>query len=175
MEDDTITAVLDLPDWWTVPDDESLQDTYGIHREQGKGNLHYLFTEVSNGYDRMFDGIEYILSTNLEVERIKELFKQKVDELKKVFVSYPYDDLATLEFAFRKKKGLVPAVIPQNEPEEATETEAPEPEEEVVKPLPKPKPKPKATPKPKPAPVREPAPQPAGNDLLAYAESMASE
>lgn len=162
LEDDAISAVLDLPKGWLVPDDESLRSNYGVIKRTGPNNIQYFFTEVNNGYDRLFDCIEYILTTNQEVEKIKDLFKVKAAELKKLFNEKTYDELLGLEFTFKPVKKPSGKRKPAKPVEDKTVVEK---LEEISKPEPKKK---EIIVDEEP----EPAPPADGNDLLAFAESM---
>ena len=159
LEDDAISAVLELPEGWVFPDDKVVADTYGVIRRVN-GSQQYLFTEVSNGYERLFDCIEYVISSNIEVERIKELFSQKVLELKELFTQKTYDELQGLEFVLKPvKKPAVGKKVVKPKVEKPAVVEEP-------KPTPAPPPAPKQPKKQNPPVSKQ------EDDLLAFAEGL---
>lgn len=61
-------------------------------------------TELANGFDKIFDAVEYTIRFNMEAQERLTLFNEKVEELKKLFVEESLERLKTLSFVLDKKK-----------------------------------------------------------------------
>ena len=72
--------------------------------------------------DELFDLIDDTIEANMEMEKKRELYKEKVGELKELFLSdITFDKLSTLQFTFPKqKKGK--SAKPKDEPRDIYET-----------------------------------------------------
>ena len=64
----------------------------------------YFFTSMENGFDKVFDAIEYNINFNKEAQIKVSLLKEKIDELKDIFENEDIETLKTLEFKYKKKK-----------------------------------------------------------------------
>ena len=64
----------------------------------------YFFSKMEEGFDRIFDAIDYNISFNKEAEVKVSLLKEKIEELKTIFENEDVDTLKTLEFKYKRKK-----------------------------------------------------------------------
>lgn len=90
--------------------------------------LYYYADSKLSSYDEIFDLIEETIKANNEMRLKIELLKTKVEELKELFSSTPYEDLQHLKFSIEKpkktrvrKKSTRKEKTPQNTPEQARE------------------------------------------------------
>lgn len=68
----------------------------------------YFYTELLNGFDVVFDAIEYNINFNQQAEERIALLKQKIDELREIFDREDIETLKTIEFKYKvpKKKNV---------------------------------------------------------------------
>ena len=65
----------------------------------------YWYVAHIEDVDELFDLIDETIEVNQELERKRELYKQKVNDLKELFLSdVTYEKLCTLEFTFARQK-----------------------------------------------------------------------
>jgi hypothetical protein len=113
---------------WVVPNNEI------ISKEKGEGDENYymFFSQQEGvGIDELLDHAESIIHLNVEKEKKNELFKVKVNELKKLFQTNPLTKLEKMKFVL----GSTP-ITTDFDPEEINlddevEVPLPEPKEEV--------------------------------------------
>ena len=75
--------------------------------------LFYFFAEMSCGFDKIFDAIEYNIKFNEEAQAKVNLLRGKIEELRTIFETEDIEVLKTLEFKYKKKK--VKEVKPKKE------------------------------------------------------------
>ena len=61
-------------------------------------------TESANGFEKIFDAVEYTIRFNMEAQERLTLFNEKVEELKKLFVKESLERLRTVSFVFDKRE-----------------------------------------------------------------------
>lgn len=66
--------------------------------------FYYFFANLSVGFDKVFDAIEYNIQFNLEAQAKVNLLRSKIDELRDIFEKEDIDTLKTLEFKYKQKK-----------------------------------------------------------------------
>lgn len=103
IEEGAITLALKFPTKWTIPDAEFLKTQYNVVAGVTPYGVIY-GTESANGFEKIFDAVEYTIRFNMEAQERLTLFNEKVEELKKLFVGEPLEKLRTLNFVFDKKK-----------------------------------------------------------------------
>ena len=103
IEEGAITLALKFPAKWTIPDAEFLKTQYNVVAGVTPYGVIY-GTESANGFEKIFDAVEYTIRFNMEAQERLTLFNEKVEELKKLFVKEPLEKLRTLNFVFDKKK-----------------------------------------------------------------------
>jgi hypothetical protein len=81
----------------------------------------YFFTDLSNGFERVFDAIDYNINFNEEAQIKVALLREKIEELKDIFENEDIDTIKTLEFKYKKKK-TKQVKAKNNEPSETSES-----------------------------------------------------
>jgi hypothetical protein len=103
VEDNIVFVQTKFPSNWTIS--EFLEESFGVQGVvDAKKNMQIFFTSIENGFDKVFDAIEYTIQMNLNALERLELFKKKVEELKSLFDSEDIERLKSLEFTFKKTK-----------------------------------------------------------------------
>lgn len=102
IEDGVQYAVLRLPDKWSIPADE-IDKAYGVKIRKIEGGICFL-ADISAGQDTLFNSLDYVVNLNVKLEERVSLLKQKVDELKEIFMKEDLEKLKTIEFTFPPRK-----------------------------------------------------------------------
>jgi hypothetical protein len=103
IEDNVVYVQTKFPDNWTISD--FLEESFNVKGVfNAKKQTHIFFTEMDNGFDKVFDAIDYTIQMNLNALERLELFKKKVEELKTLFDEEDIDKLKKLEFVIKKTK-----------------------------------------------------------------------
>ena len=94
--------VLQYDDKWDVimPENES------IFVQERNGFYHYIALIDNVKLDEIFDAIDSTIDYNIDLEKKLLLFKQKTEELQKIFADEDYETLQTLVFKFDEKQEL---------------------------------------------------------------------
>ena len=100
MEDNIVYVQTKFPSNWTIS--ELLEENFRVKGVDTKKGTQIFFTELSNGFDRIFDAIDYTVDMNLSALERLDLFKKKVEELKNLFDFEDIEKLKRLEFTFKK-------------------------------------------------------------------------
>ena len=102
-EDNVVYVRTRFPDKWVIS--ELLEDNFNVRGIQDKkNNTQFFFTNIENGFDVVFDAIDFTIQMNKSALERLELFKEKVDELKELFDSEEIEKLRRLEFTFKKQE-----------------------------------------------------------------------
>lgn len=64
----------------------------------------YFFADMTVGFDKIFDAIEFNINFNEEAQAKVTLLREKIEELKNIFEAEDIAVLQTLEFKYKKKK-----------------------------------------------------------------------
>lgn len=91
-----------FPPKWAVS--ELLEENFNVKvvpRQDGQGV--YFFTDLTNGFDKLFDAIEYTITFNKQAQEKIELLMYKIEELKELFNNEDISTLKTLKFSYKKK------------------------------------------------------------------------
>lgn len=100
-----------FPQTWTIPDQHNLAENFGIQIEARQEGI-YFITELENGIDGLFDAVDYVIEYNQSIIEKSGLLKEKISELKDIFIHESIDKLKTLQFIFgeqtTEKKGAKP-------------------------------------------------------------------
>ena len=118
MEDGVQYAVLRIPKNWSVPVQE-IKNAYGVEVRNIEGGICFL-AEIDKGSDVLFDSLEYAVDLNVRLLERAELLKEKVEELKNIFLTEKsIEKLKTIEFVFKpRKKGTTKAKPAVDKPQE---------------------------------------------------------
>ena len=102
-EDNVVYVRTRFPDKWVIS--ELLEDNFNVRGIQDKkNNTQFFFTNIENGFDVVFDAIDFTIQMNKSALERLELFKEKVEELKELFDSEEIEKLRRLEFTFKKQE-----------------------------------------------------------------------
>lgn len=100
-----ITVV--FPPKWAIS--ELLEENFKVKvvpRQDGQGI--YFFTDLTNGFDKLFDAIDYTIEFNKQAQEKIELLMYKIEELKELFNNEDISTLKTLKFSYKKKNITAP-------------------------------------------------------------------
>lgn len=102
IEDGVQYAVLKMPEKWSVPSNE-IDKAYGVKVRAIEGGICFL-ADIDAGQDTLFDSLDYVVNLNVKMQERVSLLKQKVDELKEIFMKEDLEKLKTIEFTFPPQK-----------------------------------------------------------------------
>lgn len=102
IEDGVQYAVLKMPEKWSVPSNE-IDKAYGVKVRAIEGGICFL-ADIDAGQDTLFDSLDYVVNLNVKMQERVALLKQKVDELKEIFMKEDLEKLKTIEFTFPPQK-----------------------------------------------------------------------
>lgn len=102
IEDGVQYAVLRVPQNWSVPADE-ITKAYGVRVSKIDGGICFMLESDKNS-DILFDSLDYVVDLNKKMQERVGLLKEKIEELKKIFMAETLDKLKTLEFVFKPQK-----------------------------------------------------------------------
>lgn len=120
-----IYVMVSFPPRWII--DESIKDKFDVSVADD-GQVFYFCASLAQGFDVIFDAIDYNIEKMKTAQERAALFRQKTQELQNLFSdeSITIESLRTLDFTYRgkKKKTIIPPKV--------TEEIKPEEEEEKV-------------------------------------------
>lgn len=87
--------------WNVLP---SNNENVKISQDDNDKNLYYYYTDKSNDCNIIFDLIDKTVKFNMESEDKVNLLKEKVEELRKLFLEYDISTLKKLKFSFDTKR-----------------------------------------------------------------------
>lgn len=130
-----IYVMVSFPSSWIIQED--IPNKFDISIASNNG-VYYFCASLEQGFDILFDAIEYnIEKMKIAIERTN-LFKTKMGELKNLFEdeTIPIEALRTLEFTYKvkKNKSKTPTIITAPKPVPPTEEMIEEDEETIVEP-----------------------------------------
>ena len=88
---------------WNVIPPET--DNIKISSDDNDSNLYYYYADINEDCNLIFNSIEKTISFNIESENKVELLKEKIEELRKVFLENDIETLKTIKFSMQKKRG----------------------------------------------------------------------
>lgn len=91
-----------------LPQEE--KDHYELVKvKTNKASTHYYYTISSDKlqFIDLFTKLSSFIEYNLEIEKKKELFNSKLEELKLLFNDLPYDDLKKISFEIQNSDDLI--------------------------------------------------------------------
>lgn len=92
-----------FPKTWQLPNNNILNNEFKTSVASDNTGI-YFFTKYENGINIVFDAVEFTIDFNKDLEEKTSLFKDKVSELKELFMQEKLDVLKTLQFKLNKKK-----------------------------------------------------------------------
>ena len=88
-----------FPEKWTLFDIETICEEFDIEI-QSKDGITFFVGDVANGFEHVFDAVDFIIEQNRALEEKTGLLLAKVEELKKLFETQSLDNLKRLRFTF---------------------------------------------------------------------------
>lgn len=102
VSDGIIYVAVTFPEKWAI--NELINENYDVNVAPIQSGGFYFYTNLVNGFDRVFDAIDYTIKFNEQAEEKIKLLIAKVDELKEIFNEEDIEILKTIEFKFKKKR-----------------------------------------------------------------------
>lgn len=103
--------------WNVLPSDNELVK---VSIDDDDKTLFYYYSNKNTDYNNIFDLIEKTIKFNMESENKVALLKEKIEELRKLFLEYDIDTLKKLKFSFDTKRKYVRKNNNLNETKEET-------------------------------------------------------
>ena len=114
VHDGVVCLGIHLPDKWTLFDTQAICDEFAI-QIKSKDSVTFFLCDIDDGFEPVFDAVDFIIEQNKSLEEKTNLLKQKVEELRTLFEGESLEKLKTLEFVFggceetAEEEMLVPA------------------------------------------------------------------
>lgn len=106
-----IYVIVNFPDRWVIDENVASKFDVSIAEDEEVLNQYFFCAKMEQGFDTVFDAIDYNIEKMLSAQERTDLFKKKTQELKDIFenLDIPIETLRTLEFTYKKKQKRVPA------------------------------------------------------------------
>ncbi len=101
VHDGVVCLGIHLPDKWTLFDTQTICDEFAI-QIKSKDSVTFFLCDINDGFEPVFDAVDFIIEQNKSLEEKTNLLKQKVEELRTLFEQESLEKLKTLEFVFNK-------------------------------------------------------------------------
>ena len=95
----TVIISLEYPKDWTV-----LQVNSNDIQTTSENGRQFYWVPLQTDVEKVFELIDETIEYNKAIEAKSELFKQKIDEMRKIFLEEDLQTLRTMEFKMKKKK-----------------------------------------------------------------------
>lgn len=95
----TVIISLEYPKDWTV-----LQVNSNDIQTTSENGRQFYWVPLQTDVEKVFELIDETIEYNKDIEAKSELFKQKIDEMRKIFLEEDLHTLKTMEFKMKKKK-----------------------------------------------------------------------
>lgn len=102
--DYVLVKALFKKNWTILPSDD---DSIKISNDDDDKYLFYYYSNKSVDYNKIFDLIDKTISFNMDSEKKVSLLKEKIEELRKLFIEHDIDTLKNLKFTFDKKRKYI--------------------------------------------------------------------
>lgn len=97
-------------DFWVKKDwilNPSLERGFEIKQQKTEGEMiYYIAYSPALSFVELFDCVSEMIEFNLDKEKKTELFNEKIQELKRMFLEGDYDDLKKMDFKLNKEEKL---------------------------------------------------------------------
>jgi hypothetical protein len=112
VHDGVVCVGVRFPDKWTLFDAQTICDEFNI-QIKSKDGVTFFLCDINDGFDPVFDAVDFIIEQNKSLEEKTNLLKQKVEELRTLFEQESLEKLKTLQFVFEyeennEEDGFVP-------------------------------------------------------------------
>lgn len=106
-----IYVIVDFPDRWVIDETVANKFDVSIAESDDTPNQYFFCAKMEQGFDTVFDAIDYNVEKMLSAQERTDLFKKKTQELRDIFenLDIPIETLRTLEFTYKKKQKRGPA------------------------------------------------------------------
>ena len=104
-ETNVIYVVVTFPHNWII--DETVQEKFDVSVIDGEGqNDLYFCADMSVGFDKVFDAIDYCIQVNKDAMERAKIFQEKLKQLKELFGNeeISIEELKGVEFVLGKTK-----------------------------------------------------------------------
>lgn len=95
----TVIISLEYPKDWTV-----LQVNSNDIQTTSENGRQFYWVPLQTDVEKVFELIDETIEYNKDIEAKSELFKQKIDEMRRIFLEEDLQTLRTMEFKMKKKK-----------------------------------------------------------------------
>ena len=95
----TVIISLEYPKDWTV-----LQVNSNDIQTTSENGRQFYWVPLQTDVEKVFELIDETIEYNKDIEAKSELFRQKIDEMRKIFLEEDLHTLKTMEFKMKKKK-----------------------------------------------------------------------
>lgn len=99
VHDGVVCVGVRFPDKWTLFDAQTICDEFNI-LIKSKDGVTFFLCDINDGFDPVFDAVDFIIEQNKSLEEKTNLLKQKVEELRSLFEQESLEKLKTLQFVF---------------------------------------------------------------------------
>lgn len=95
-----VIVTVKFPENWIIADE--ISSKFGVTVMKGEKTEYYFAIEISNGFGKIFDAIEYNIEKMKRAQERASLLKKKASELQSLFAdeSIPLEKLRTLNFDY---------------------------------------------------------------------------
>ena len=106
-----IYVIVNFPDRWVIDETVANKFDVSIAESDDTPNQYFFCAKMEQGFDTVFDAIDYNVEKMLSAQERTDWFKKKTQELRDMFenLDIPIETLRTLEFTFKKKQKRGPA------------------------------------------------------------------
>lgn len=106
-----IYVIVNFPDRWVIDETVANKFDVSIAESDDTPNQYFFCAKMEQGFDTVFDAIDYNVEKMLSAQERTDLFKKKTQELRDIFenLDIPIETLRTLEFTYKKKQKRGPA------------------------------------------------------------------
>ena len=99
VHDGAVCVGVRFPDKWTLFDAETICNEFRVQIKVKDGTTFFL-CDINDGFDPVFDAVDFIIEQNKALEEKTSLLREKVEELRTLFEQESLDRLRTLQFVF---------------------------------------------------------------------------
>ena len=107
VHDGAVCVGVRFPDKWTLFDVETICNEFRVQIKVKDGTTFFL-CDINDGFDPVFDAVDFIIEQNKALEEKTSLLREKVEELRTLFEQESLDKLRTLQFVFDDADEEVP-------------------------------------------------------------------
>lgn len=112
IQEGVACLVAKFPEKWTLFDAKTIGDEFNIVIEERNDGVFFV-CDITEGFDGIFNAIDFIIEQNKDLEMKSELLREKVTQLKTLFEQEPLERLKTLMFVFPDENEVAATI---NEP-----------------------------------------------------------